>query len=118
MNAHLPIQEATSEETDLFEMSNLYPKHTGLPMTVWVGVKGGARHDVQVKICRAHGNHMDIHDTAVVSVRPTPELIEGPLRSADLKAVQAWIALNAKAIIGHWDGDLDSMDLALALQKL
>jgi hypothetical protein len=118
MNAHQPIQPSASEEIDLFEMSNLYPKHTGLPMTVWVGVKGGARHDVRVKVCRTHGNHMDIHDTAVVSVRPTSELIEGPLRAADLKAVQAWIALNADVIIGHWNGELDSMDLGLALKKV
>ncbi|MGV3579627.1 DUF4160 domain-containing protein [Brevundimonas sp.] len=118
MNAHQPIQQAPSEEIDLFEMSNLYPKHTGLPMTVWVGVKGGARHDVRVKVCRTHGNHMDIHDTAVVSVRPTPELIEGPLPTADLRAVQAWIELNADVIIGHWDGVLDTVDLAQGLKRI
>lgn len=118
MNVHQPIPDLPVEETDLFEMSNLYPKHTGLPMTVWVGVKGDARHDVRVKVCRTHGNHMDIHDTAVVSVRPTPELIEGPLRTADLKAVQAWIALNADVLIGHWDGVLDSIDLAQSLKKI
>ena len=118
MNVHQPVSDLFIEETDLFEMSNLYPKHTGLPMTVWVGVKGGARHDVRVKVCRTHGNHMDIRDTAVVSVRPTPELIEGPLRTADLKAVQAWIALNTEVLIGHWDGGLDSVDLAQALKKI
>jgi hypothetical protein len=118
MNFHQPIPDLPVEETDLFEMSNLYPKHTGLPMTVWVGVKGGARHDVRVKVCRTHGDRMDIHDTAVVSVRPTPELIEGPLRTADLKAVQAWIALNAEVLVGHWNGDLDSIDLAQALKKI
>lgn len=35
-----------------FEMSNLFPKHTGLPFTVWISVKGGARHDVRVKVSR------------------------------------------------------------------
>jgi hypothetical protein len=118
MNVHLPIEESLPEEIDLFEMSNLYPKHTGLPMTVWAGVRGGARHDARVKVCRKHGDRMDIHDTAVVSIRPTPELIEGPLPSADLKLVQAWIVLNTEALIGHWDGKLDSIDLGLALKKL
>lgn len=118
MNAHQPIEQASSEELDLFEMSNLYPKHTGLLMTVWVGVRGGARPDVRVKVCTTHGNRMDIHDTAVVSVRPTPQLIEGHLDTADLKSVQAWIALNTEVIVGHWNGELDSMDLAQALQKL
>lgn len=118
MNIHQPAPETPLEEEGLFEIANLYLTHTGLPMTVWVGVKGGARHDVRVKVCRTHGNQMDIHDTAVVSVRPTPELIEGPLRTADLETVQAWIALNAEVLIGHRDGMLDSIDLAQALKKI
>ena len=27
-----------------FLMVNLYPRHTGLPMTVWAGPRAGARH--------------------------------------------------------------------------
>ena len=118
MNVHQPIPGAPVEEEDFFDMSNLYPKHTGLPMTVWVGVRGRARHDARVKVCRSHGNHMDIHDTAVVSIRPTPELVEGPLKAADLTAVQAWITLNKAALIDHWDGKLDSIDLGQALKRL
>jgi hypothetical protein len=47
-----PISEdAGALETDeLFEMANLYPRTTGLPMTVWVSPRGNARHDVRVKV--------------------------------------------------------------------
>ena len=38
----------TSE--DLFEMANLYPATTGLPMTIWVSPQGNARHDVRVEV--------------------------------------------------------------------
>lgn len=45
-----------AEEDDLFEMANLFPRTTGLPMTVWVSPHGNARHDVRVKVNMAHGN--------------------------------------------------------------
>ena len=32
------------EDLDLFEMANIYPKNTGLPMTVWVSPRGHAKH--------------------------------------------------------------------------
>jgi len=37
-----------SEADDLFEMANLYPRETGLPMTIWVSPRGNARHDVRI----------------------------------------------------------------------
>lgn len=117
MNVH-QLVPAEVEEEDFFLMSNLRPKHTGLPMVVWVSHKGHARHDARVKVCRTHGDQIDVNDMAVVSVCPTPELIEGPLRPSDLKLVQAWIALNAEALIAHWEGSLDSIELGLALRKL
>ena len=58
-----------TEPEDLFEMANLYPDTTGLPMTVWVSPRGSARHDVRVKVNMTHGNQMSIANTAVVGVR-------------------------------------------------
>ena len=99
-------------------MANLYPRETGLPMTIWAGPRGRARHDVRVKVCRSHGNRMDTEGLASVSVRPTPELMAGTLTNADLKAVQAWIRLNSEALIGYWDGDLGTGEFVRALKKV
>jgi hypothetical protein len=60
------------DDQDLFEIANLYPDTTGLPMTIWVSPCGKARHDVRAKVNMTHGNQMNIADTAVVGVRPTP----------------------------------------------
>jgi hypothetical protein len=38
------------EADDLFQMANLFPRTTGLPVTVWVSPRGNARHDVRVKV--------------------------------------------------------------------
>jgi hypothetical protein len=40
---------AEPEGEGLFEMANLFSKHTGLPFVVWISYKGGAQHDVRVK---------------------------------------------------------------------
>jgi hypothetical protein len=53
---------------DLYEMANLFPRTTGLPMTVWVSPRGRARHDARIK--------MDIGHTAVAGIRPSPRLID------------------------------------------
>lgn len=84
-----PLKWVTAEEDDAFLMSNLYPRHTGLPMTVWVNVKGGARHDVRVTVNMTHGPRSDMDNMAVVSVRPDPELLHGVLDRRDLALVKA-----------------------------
>ena len=111
-NAH----PATSDE--LFEMANLYPRTTGLPMTVWVSSRGNARHDARIKVNLTHGNQMNIDSTAVVGVRPSPHLIAGRLPSEDQRLVFEWVRLNTAAIIGYWDGDIDTAELIQTLKPL
>jgi hypothetical protein len=107
-----------SEADELYEMVNIYPADSGLPMTVWAGPRGNARHDVRVKVNMAHGNQMSISNTAVVAVRPTPRLIAGRLSSADLQAVSDWLRLNEAALVAHWDGQISGVELGRRLQRL
>src|SRR5436853_3771078 len=86
---------------DLFEMANLFPRTTGLPMTVWVSPRGNARHDVRVKVNMTHGNQMNVANTAVVGIRPTPHVITGQLSADDERAVFEWIALNTAALVAY-----------------
>src|ERR1700750_315613 len=104
-----PEKDVESDARDLFEMANLYPRTTGLPMTVWVSPRGNARHDVRIKVNMAHGNQMNIENTALVGVAPTPRVIAGRLASEDERVVVEWIALNEAAIVAYWDGDIDTL---------
>src|SRR5215467_4738915 len=81
-------QAEALEPEDLFEMANLFPRTTGLPMTVWVSPPGNARHDVRVKVNMTHGNQMSVTNTAVVAIRPSPHLIAGSLSPDDQRAVR------------------------------
>jgi hypothetical protein len=107
-----------AEDDSLFEMANLFPTTTGLPMTVWVSPRGGARHDVRVKVNMTRGNQMNASNTAVVGVRPTPRLIEGRLDQEDQQAVFAWVSLNAQALVAYWEGEIDTIQLGQALKRL
>lgn len=107
-----------TEAEDLFEMANLYPDTTGLPMTVWISPRGNARHDVRVKVNLTRGNQMNVTNTAVVGVRPTPLVITGRLSADDRQAVFEWITLNQDALVAYWEGRIDTARVIHALKPL
>lgn len=107
---------ALIEDEDLFEMVNVRPELSGLPFIVWISEKGGARHDVRVKVSPGPKVREFV---ATVSVRPKVELIAGDLSTPDLALVRDWVELNRDAIIKYWNGDILYTDEALAaLTKL
>ncbi len=88
-----------TETEDLFEMANLFPATTGLPMTLWVSPRGNARHDVRVK---------GPYDAREPDERgkyrggrrsPAPRIIAGHLAADDERAVFRWVSLNEPALI-------------------
>lgn len=103
---------------ELYEMANLYPRTTGLPMTVWVSPRGHARHDARIKVSRSGGERMVLEDTAVVAIRPRPALLEGELGAADFAAVAKWISLNSEVLIAYWDGEADTAELIQRLRQV
>jgi len=107
-----------AETEDLFEMANLFPATTGLPMTVWVSPRGNARHDLRVKVNMTHGNQMNAANTAVVAVRPSPRIIAGRLAADDERAVFRWVSLNEAALVAYWDGQIDTIQLGQLLKPL
>jgi hypothetical protein len=108
-------QTVETEAEDLFEMANLYPDTTGLPMTVWISPRGNAWHDVRIKVNLTHGSQMTIANTAVVGVRLTLRVITGQLSPVDAQAVFRWIALNTEPLVTYWEGQIDTARVIQAL---
>ncbi len=106
------------EEDAPFDMANLYPRDTGLPMTIWVSPKGRARHDVRIKVCTSPGDRMDPTNTAVVAVRPRPQVLHGELSRSDSELVTRWIDSNATALVGYREGQLSTVELVLRLKRV
>jgi hypothetical protein len=99
-----------------FEMANLFPKHTGLPFVVWISVRGGARHDVRVKVS-ANAKAMP-GEMTTVGIRPEVRVIEGEMEAASFERLKAWIELNRATLISYWDGDIDTQDALDALIRV
>jgi len=112
------LPQGEQSNVDLFTMTNLYPRRTGLPMTVWVSPRGRARRAARIKVNMTHGPRMTIGNTAIVRLQPTPRVILGQLSAADRQAVFQWIVINEAALIDHWNGVIDGGDLIERLRLL
>jgi hypothetical protein len=104
--------EDETEGQALFEMANLRPERTGLPFVVFISQKGGARHDVRVKIAR--GAKVRPSEMATVAVRPTPRVIRGALDPDDLARLAEWIELNRAVLVDYWNGDIEYTEDAIS----
>jgi hypothetical protein len=110
---------STIVEDELFTMVNLRSRSTGLPMNIWVGPRGHARHASRIKVQMDHGERFDLENLAVVSVETEPpEVVEGHLSAVDLELVRRYVELNRQAILDHWREETDGVELARALKAL
>ena len=100
----------------LFEMANLFSKHTGLPFVVWISYKGGAQHDVRVKV--SPGPKVLPAEMVSVAVRPNIRVMEGYMSARDLALLSKWIELNYDTLLKYWEGDIDTKDAVEAIRAI
>jgi len=106
-------------EDELYEMANVYPDDSGLPMTVWVRPRSNERHGPRIKVCTLYGPRILPHDTVTVTLPPFIRVIpRGGLSAAELRAVSDWIRLNEAAITAHWEGRISAIEFGRRLRKL
>jgi hypothetical protein len=105
-------------DDELFTMVNLRGRSTGLPMNIWIGPRGHARHAPRIKIQMDRRTQFDLGNLAVVSVEEPARVVEGWLAPADLALVQRYVALNRAAILDHWNETTDGVELTRALKPL
>jgi hypothetical protein len=100
----------------LYEMANLFPKHTGLPFVVWISYKGGARHDVRVKV--SQGPKALPSEVVSVAIRPNVHVVEGNLNASDLALLSEWIESNRDVLLKYWEGEIDTKDAVDAIRQV
>jgi hypothetical protein len=71
-----------------------------------------------VKVNMTHGDQMNIANTAVVGVRPVPQLIAGSLSPDDERAVFERVSLNSAALVAYWEGRIDTIELGQQLKRI
>jgi hypothetical protein len=102
---------AEPEGQALFEMANLRPERTGLPFVVFISQRGGARHDVRVKVAR--GARVRPSEMVTVAIRPSVRVVRGKLDPTDLSLLRRWIELNAEILVKYWDGEIEYTEDAI-----
>jgi len=107
---------AEPEGEGLFEMANLFPKHTGLPFVVWISYKGGAQHDVRVKV--SPGPKAIPSEMISVAIRPRVRVVDGKMDATDLAALTRWIELNHDVLLKYWEGEIDTKDALDAIRQI
>ena len=112
------VTTAGDKAEDLYEMANLFPEDTGLPVTVWVSPRGRARHPARVKVCRVAGNRMVPSNTAVVSIGAVPAVIAGALPARYFEPVARWIASNREPLLEYWAGTIGTGALLRKLKRV
>src|SRR5216683_3504643 len=109
-----PTADPAREEAQgqaLFDMANLRPERTGLPFVVFISQKGGARHDVRVKIARAA--QVRPSEMVTVALRPSVRVVRGTLDPRDLALLMRWIELNKDVLIAYWYGTIEYTEDAI-----
>jgi Domain of unknown function (DUF4160) len=96
----------------MYEMANLRPERTGLPFVVFISQRGGARHDVRVKVGR--GAKVRPSEMVTVAIRPSVRIIKGELDPRDLALLTRWINLNRGTLVEYWNGDIEYTEDAIA----
>jgi hypothetical protein len=83
-------------------MANLSSKKTGLPFIVWISSGQGVRHAARVKVAREMADLPD--NMTSVSIASPATIQDGPpLPPADLRKLEAWIALNREPLLDYWN---------------
>ena len=93
-------------------MANLRPERTGLPFVVFISQRGGARHDVRVKV--AQSARVRPSEMVTVAIRPEVRVIRGRMDSAELALLHRWIELNQDVLVRYWDGSIEYTEDAIA----
>jgi hypothetical protein len=101
-----------------FEMANLRPKSTGLPMVILVSEKGRSQHGPRIKVSLRHGDRMDALNTMTVTIEDEPQLIGEGIPVQDLEAIRRYISLNKHTLLGYWNGEIDTVELVANLKPV
>jgi hypothetical protein len=105
---------------DPFVWSSIWPKHTGLPLYVWIaGWPWRGISAPRIKVARSRKTRW--RDLILVAIHPTVRVVSrrGTLRASELALLRQWVDLNKNVLVRHWEGDLgDSGDALAALKPL
>jgi hypothetical protein len=100
-----PVASDTAAGQATFDMANLRPERTGLPFVVFISQRGGARHDVRIKLARSP--RVRPSQMITVAVRPAPRVLRGEISAHEFERVRKWLELNTDVLVDYWNGVIE-----------
>lgn len=113
-------QEIIEDLEHLYEMSNIRPASTGLPMVVWIQPDmGRSKHGPRIKVQTSHGSKADPENMAAVGFSRDGKIVNfGGLTSSDFSLVSKFITLNLQGLLNLWDDEIDPAAFLKDMKKV
>ena len=97
-------KEFIEDTENIFEMSNLSPRKTGLKKIIWISVKGNAKHGPRIKVYK---NNSGKGENFSVTIGDTPSTIGDVfIKSKDLNDIFEFIKINKDVLLKHWNNTI------------
>ena len=103
------------ENSDLFEMSNLWSSRTGLDEVIWVSVKN-ANHGPRIKVYQ--GNTLS-GPNFTVTIEDEPQVIgDCFVKTKELNRIFEFIQLNKENLVKYWNYQIDTVEMVGNIHKV
>ena len=111
MNVHHPHSLGDAEGQATYGMANLRTRTTGLPFVVFISQRGGARHDVRVKV--AAGAKVRPEEMGSYQLRPFRYVGGIALSPHEETLLRRWVDANATVLVDYWEGRIEYTEDAI-----
>ena len=109
------------KEESIFEMSNIRPEESGLPMVIWVSPKtGNEGYNARIKVERSYGNKAKKDMFTMTIDKTNPEIIagdQGSISNKDVEKVKDFIRNNYTNLISLWNDNISPTQFTLKIKK-
>jgi hypothetical protein len=115
----LPENDCILTENNLFEMANIKPKESGLPLVIFASTKYDM-HAARIKVSNIP-NTFSKDDNFVITISKTPKIVAGKPKynQQQINDIYDWILLNYDTLMKFWKDEYDSnIDFYNDLKKI
>lgn len=104
------------EQVNLWEMANLRPDFTRLPVTVWVSTGTSSKHGARIKVCR--GAKWDQQKCSTIPLYGVSRIIgNADITQEEFSKIVQWIEINRDVLLQYWNGEIEYTQDLLGLLK-
>lgn len=109
------------DEEQLWEMANLHPRDTGLPVIVWADSNRQMKHGLRIKFQNSYSDKTDSSSLVPMTISEDPQVpVQVKLRisNADLQKIRQWIILNKDLLVAYAKEEITTKEFVNSLKTL